>query len=460
MTPRLLILALIAFLSSPTLGAPKNILLFVADDLGREVLGCYGNPVIKTPHLDSLAREGTRFTSAFCTTASCTASRSVILSGVHNHRTGLYGHEHDFHHFRAFESLRTLPVMLAEAGYRTARAGKYHVAPEEVFKFQQVLPPNNSNRLQKFIEEDPTKPFFLYFCTNEPHRPFAHDPEDRVDPKSVIVPDWLPDTPECRGELALYYASTRRVDKAIGRLIDVLKKTKAYDDTLVLFISDNGAPFPGSKTNLYEPGMRLPCLLKLPKPAKPEHVNDAMISWLDITPTLLDFAGATPPPPPPRQPQPARPRGSTVATAPDMQGRSFLSIVEQDHPTGWDEIHASHTFHEITMYYPMRVVRTRTHKLIWNIAHPLPFPFASDLHDSRTWQGALQRNLATLGRRPVSEYLRRPRFELYDLKSDPGEIRNLADDARHAELLADLQSKMKQFQHQTDDPWVLKWDYE
>lgn len=452
---RLLIAILVGVLCSPVVAAPKNILLFVADDLGREVLGCYGNPVIKTPHLDALAKEGARFTSAFCTTASCTASRSVILSGVHNHRTGLYGHEHDYHHFRAFENLRTLPVMLEEAGYRTARAGKFHVAPAEVFRFQQVLPPNPA-RFQKFIEEDPSKPFFFYFCTNEPHRPFAHDPEDRVDPKDVIVPDWLPDTPECREELALYYASTRRVDKAMGRLIDVLKKTNTYDDTLVLFISDNGAPFPGSKTNLYEPGMRLPCILKLPKPMKPGHVNDAMISWVDITPTLLDFAGATP------RPRPAEPvrRGSAVAAAPALQGRSFLSVVEQDAPSGWDEIFASHTFHEITMYYPMRVVRTRTHKLIWNIANPLPFPFASDLHDSKTWQGALQRNLTSLGRRPVKDYLRRPRFELYDLKKDHAEINNLADNPEHAELLAELQSKLKQFQHDTDDPWLLKWDYE
>ena len=454
--PRLLILALIALLASPTLGAPKNILLFVADDLGREVLGCYGNPVIKTPSLDSLAKEGTRFTSAFCTTASCTASRSVILSGVHNHRTGLYGHEHDFHHFRAFENLRTLPVMLAEAGYRTARAGKYHVAPEEVFKFQQVLPPNNPARFQKFIEEDPSKPFFYYFCTNEPHRPFAHDPEDRVDPKAVIVPDWLPDTPESREELALYYASTRRVDKAMGRLIEVLRKTGTYNDTLILFISDNGAPFPGSKTNLYEPGMRLPCLLKLPKPTKPGHVNEAMISWLDITQTLLDFAGVKPSDPRQQQQQ----QQQRIPPAPGMQGRSFLSIVEQDDPAGYDEVYASHTFHEITMYYPMRLVRTRTHKLIWNIAHPLPFPFATDLHDSKTWQGVLQRQITTYGKRPVKAYLRRPPFELYDLARDPHEIDNLAADPRHVELLEDLKARLKDYQQRTDDPWVSKWDYE
>jgi N-sulfoglucosamine sulfohydrolase len=246
------------------------------------------------------------------------------------------------------------------------------------------------------------------------------------------------------------------VDKAMGRLIDVLKKSGTYDDTLILFLSDNGAPFPGSKTNLYEPGMRLPCLLKLPQPSKPGHVNDAMISWLDITPTLLDFAGAKPADPRRQQPQ----QQQRIPPAPAIQGRSFLSIVEQEKPAGFDEIYASHTFHEITMYYPMRLVRTRTHKLIWNIAHPLPFPFASDLHDSKTWQGVLQRQITTYGRRAVKAYVHRPRFELYDLANDPHEVENLADDPRHAELLAELKSKINEFQQHTDDPWLSKWDYE
>ena len=452
---RPLVLALLALFAFPTLAAKKNVVLFVADDHGAEALGCYGNRVVKTPNLDALAEDGTRFTSAFCTTASCSASRSVILTGIHNHRTGQYGHEHEYHHFSAFPNIKTLPVMLEEAGYRTARGGKFHVGPEEVFKFGQVFPPA---QLERFIDADKAKPFFYYFCTNEPHRPFNHDPEDRVDPKDVIVPAWLPDLPETREELALYYASIARVDKAMGRIVATLKKTGVYDDTLVIYLSDNGGAFPGSKTNLYDPGMRLPCIVKLPGAAKRGGTNDAMVSWVDLTPTILEFVGV-PSKSEAGDAQPVAPGRWRNAT-PGIQGRSFLSVVDQEKPEGWDEIFASHTFHEITMYYPMRVVRTRTHKLIWNIAHPLPYPFASDLHASKVWQAVLSRNLTDFGPRLVKDYLQRPRFELYDLTKDPLEVNNLAKAPENAKLLEELQGKMKAFQKRTQDPWVLKWDYE
>ncbi|UCF15738.1 MAG: sulfatase-like hydrolase/transferase [Phycisphaerales bacterium] len=101
-------------------------MLIVSDDHGRETLGCYGNSVIKTPNLDALAAEGVRFTNAFCTTASCGASRSVILSGLYNHANGQYGHQHSYHHFISFPNVKSLPVLLTEAGYRTGRIGKYY----------------------------------------------------------------------------------------------------------------------------------------------------------------------------------------------------------------------------------------------------------------------------------------------------------------------------------------------
>ena len=161
---------LFLMLAGPTFAAKKNIVLFVADDHGQDA-GCYGNPVIKTPNLDSLARGGTRFTHAFATTASCSASRSVILTGLYNHRTGQYGHQHDYHHFVSFPDIKSLPVLLAGAGYRTASVGKYHVAPEEVFHFGEYIPGASRNPVEMadncrdFIAADSGQPFFLYFCT-------------------------------------------------------------------------------------------------------------------------------------------------------------------------------------------------------------------------------------------------------------------------------------------------------
>ncbi len=444
----------LAMLAAPAHAAGDNVVLFVADDHGAEALGAYGNRVVATPSLDRFASEGVRFTHAFATTASCSASRSVLLTGVHNHRNGQYGHEHEYHHFSAFPNVRSLPVLLAETGYRTARGGKFHVAPDSVFRFEQVI---TLPALEAFIKADSAKPFFVYYGTTEPHRPFNHDAEDRVDPGKVIVPPWLPDIPEVRDELALYYASVRRVDKAFGMLVDTLKRTGTYENTLIVYLSDNGAPFPGSKTNVYEPGIRLPLIVRKPGQARRGGVNAAMISWIDITPTILDFAGITVAPP---SPSASVGPGRFVNESPAIQGRSFLGILEQEQSQGWDEVYASHTFHEITMYYPMRVVRTRTHKLIWNIAHPLPYPFASDLFASKSWQGALARQLRTFGPRTVQAYAQRPAFELYDLEGDPLESTNLAANPKYAQILAELKAQMKAFQERTGDPWVIKWRYE
>jgi N-sulfoglucosamine sulfohydrolase len=450
--------------------APRNVVLFVTDDQGQDA-GCYGNKVLQTPHLDRLAAEGTRFPHAFCTTASCSASRSVILTGLHNHANGQYGHQHSYHHFSAFDRVRSLPVLLSEAGYRTARIGKFHVAPESVFHFDTQLPANDrnavemANRCKDFISAAGDRPFFLYFCTSDPHRGggtakelphqpnrFGNKPRDQAypgikeityEPKDVIVPPFLPDTPACRAELAQYYQAVSRLDQGLGRLVQVLKDAGKYDDTLIIYVSDNGIPFPGAKTTLYEPGMRLPCVVRNPYARNRGVVSDALVSWVDLVPTILDFARA--------------PALEKVK----FHGRSFLPVLEQEKTQGWDEVQAAHTFHEITMYYPMRLVRDRQYKLIWNIAHPLPFPFASDLWDSATWQDTYKKGPdAHYGKRTVKAYIQRPQFELYDLKSDPDEVRNLAGDPKHARLLEEMKAKLKAFQKRTGDPWISKWEYE
>ena len=444
-----------------------NIVLIVSDDHGRGDLGCYGNPVIKTPHLDALAAEGVRFTHAFCTTASCSASRSVILSGLYNHYNGQYGHQHAYHHFISFDTVRSLPVLLSQGGYRTARIGKYHVAPDDVYKFDVTLRGNSRSPVQMadnckdLIGQQDDRPFFLYFCTSDPHRgggkatELPHHPdrfgnrpqgypgiqEVRYDPDDVVVPEFLPDIPECRAELAQYYQAVSRVDQGVGRLISLLKRAGKYDNTIVIYISDNGIAFPGAKTTLYEPGMNLPCIVRTPRQTNKGIACDALVNYADLTPTILDFAGALP--------------GDY-----EFHGRSFKPVLEREHADGWDTTYASHTFHEITMYYPMRVVRQRRFKLIWNIAHGLEYPFASDLWESATWQGNLARGNQTYGRRTVEAYLHRPKFELYDLESDPHEVKNLADDARYKDKLDEMKAQLKAFQKRTKDPWILKWDYE
>ena len=472
--------SLITFQGQSQQNKRPNIVVIIADDHGREALGCYGNKVIKTPNIDLLASEGTRFANAFCTVASCSPSRAVLLSGLQSHANGMYGLEHQQHHFRSFDTVKSLPVLMQRAGYRTARIGKFHVAPEAVYHFEKVLqeggvnnpasagrsPVEMADACRSFIEQNSDQPFFLYFATDDPHRSNSVLPDGKpffdgsrpnsfgnraegypqvkktvCPPDSVVVPGYLTGNDATRKELAEYYQAINRLDQGVGRLMEHLRVSGKYDQTIILYLSDNGAPFPGSKTTLYEPGMHLPLIIKLPVPGKRNFLQSAMVSWVDIAPTLLDFAGA-------------------LTDSKQFQGRSFKAIIEQNNVTGWDEVYASHSLHEITMYYPMRVLRERKYKLIYNIAYQLPFPQALDLYQSFTWQNVLSGNSPRLGKRLVRDYLHRPKFELYDLQSDPDELHNLADDPKYRQELTRMQNKLRQWQRDTRDMWESKWEFE
>lgn len=437
---------------------PRNIVMIVGDDHGRE-LGCYGNSVVQTPNLDALAAQGTRFENAFCTTASCSPSRSVILSGLHNHANGQYGLAHATHKQNTHPWVRSLPALLRAAGFRTASVGKVHVLPEAVYPFDSFLNEGtaggrNGVRMaensESWIRQDNTRPFFLYFCPTDPHRAaqgFANGTAYpgvspvKYKPGEIKVPPFLPDLPETRQDLAEYYVSISRLDQGIGRLMKALDATGHRDDTIVFYLSDNGPPFPGAKTGVYDPGIRLPLIVRSPDQKQRGVVSTAMVSWTDLTPTVLNFAGAKGPDYP-------------------LHGRSFLSVLDVTNPPGWDQIFASHQFHEITMYYPMRAIRTPRYKYIWNIASPLPFPFASDLYDSPTWQATLRDKPARYGARTVQALIQRPKHELYDLQSDPNEAVNLADRPEHASTLKDLQARMRTWQEATKDPWLVKYEHE
>ncbi|CAN5328900.1 sulfatase [soil metagenome] len=488
------VLAAVLAAMSPAVAAP-NIVFFVVDDMSPDT-GAYGNPAVKTPHLDALAAGATRFTSAFATTASCSASRSVILTGIHNHRNGHYGHQHDFHGFESWRTMRGLPILLEECGYRTAQIGKLHVAPAEVYRFGQYLKGNPRNAVamaenaREFIADDADgKPFFLYIATSDPHRgggrdessPYRPDlfgnrpdrgsypgvTETFYDPADVIVPPFLPDTPETRAELAQYYQSISRIDQGVGRLIEILRETGKWDETLFVFTSDHGMAFSGAKTNVYEPALHVPFIVRHPSRGERGGVNNAMISFVDIAPTLLDAAGGydaaarAPLHPDSRDLPPARPGDNFGPEYTGFHGRSFLPVLGEENPEGWDEVAASHTFHEIQMYYPMRVVRDREFKLIWNIAYRQPFPFASDLWAAPSWQAQWEKgSSAPYGQKSVGAYIQRPQFELYHLADDPNESTNLAGDSNYEAVLADYQAKIKAMQRATDDPWVMKWEYE
>ena len=500
--PALLALPFLSLGLSSLDAAERNVIFIITDD-ESPTLGCYGDPVAKTPAIDAIAADGTVFLNAYATTASCAASRSVVMSGLHNHRNGQYGHQHAYHKFESWKTVvsLSLPRVMAGAGYRTGQIGKFHVGPEQVYRFENYLKADGRNPVamaetsRDFITADDEKPFFLYFATSDPHRGggkdetsqrelkpdlFGNKPNRQsfpgveevfYDPANVPIPHFLTDSPETREELAQYYQSLSRVDQGVARLVEILKEADLYEKTMIVFTSDHGMAFAGGKTTVYEGGLKVPFVVRNPYEKKRGVKSEALISHIDITPSLLDFAGGL-------NREANRPKNFVPAkdfwkdfpeiamdnlgpNLNDYHCKSWLSILGDPAAEHWETLHASHTFHEIQMYYPMRVVRDQKYKLIWNIAHGLPYPFASDLWAASSFQAQFRQSLdAPYGQKSVGEYINRPAFELYDIAKDPYEANNLAGDPGFTEVLREYQEKMKAFQKEMDDPWIMKWEYE
>lgn len=436
---------------------PKNVLLLVADDLGRQV-GCYGTN-IRTPNLDALAEEGSRFTKAFASTASCSCSRSTIYTGLHVHQNGQYGLHNQRHHFTTFDHVETAPTILNRHGYLTAIIGKVHVGPDHVYPWEvreesgtrdvAHIADRAANLFERSRSED--RPFFLTIGFIDPHRDLTRSgfgnegPFDERVKKTeyrtsdVEVPGFLSDLPGVRQELANYYESISRMDQGVGMILANLERAGLRDDTLVIFISDNGPPFINSKTTLFDAGVHLPLIIRRPGGTR-QVTNPNLVSWVDILPTILDYAGA-----------------DTGSGRPERLGRSLLPVLDRpDELEDWDRVYGSHTFHEITNYWPTRYVRNRRYKYHRNLAWRLNFPFAADLYGSLSWEDVRNSETKMIGSRPLRDYFFRPPEELYDLQEDPLEVTNLAGDPAHAEVLKEMGEDLERWQRRTEDAWLYR----
>lgn len=445
----------------------KNILLLIADDLGRNISAYDPKSPAKTPHLEKLAESGTLFTHAFTSTASCSPSRTVIYTGLHTHTNGNYGLQNGWNAFSTFSHIDSAPKLLKSAGYLTGIIGKVHVGPADVYpwEFREESETRDvawvADRAEGFIKtaQRDEKPFFLTVGYIDPHRNMAQRGgfgnldagyDARIQDKKyatgeVEIPEFLSELPEVRVELAEYCRSINRLDQGVGLMLEKLQKTGVADDTLVIFMSDNGPPFVNSKTTLYDAGVRLPLLMRRPG-QEPNVKNINMVSWVDILPTMLDYAGYA---------------VMNSLSASPRRGRSILPILEKaETVAGWDRVYGSHTFHEITNFWPTRFLRTQRFKYHRNVAWKLDFPFATDLYASLTWEA--MRNSggpgkeAMIGPRTLKNYIRRPPEELYDLDQDPQEINNLASDPDFQGIVNELRADLERWQLETKDPFLWR----
>src|SRR3984957_459355 len=259
-------------------GPGRNILLIIADDQGYDLSCCGGR--VQTPVLDNLITHGTLFTQGYATVSSCSSSRATLYTGLYSHTNGMYGLSHDVHNFSLLDDIKTLPWMLQQSGYRTALVGKKHVKPDALLPYDDWLAPEQpgirdvafmAHEAGRWIRAQSGTPFFLTMGYSDPHRDSLNFGNTRAwpevkreiySPSEVLIPSHLPDLPGVRQDLAQYYESVSRFDSGVGILLQELRDAGHENDTLVIYLSDNGRPFPGAKDNLYEPGLHLPLIIR------------------------------------------------------------------------------------------------------------------------------------------------------------------------------------------------------
>jgi N-sulfoglucosamine sulfohydrolase len=418
-----------SLLAQATQASRPNIVVFVGDDLGWRDTGPYGNAAIRTPHIDTLARSGLLVKRAFGTTPQCSPSRISILSGRYPHAT----RAEDLH-TPLPDSERLLPSYLQAAGYFTGHMAKTHYGPNAERQFQWYSPAT-ATALPAFLDSAGTRPFFLWVGFHEPHRPYTRGLIPRPhSPAQVALTPYLADTPGTRADLALYYDAIAHLDADVGSMLAELGRRNLRGNTLIVFLSDNGAPFPREKGTLYDGGTRTPLIFSWPRSIRAGSVFDSgLVSTVDLAPTLLEIAGATPP----------------LA----MQGRSFHQMLTAPATyAGRSYVFSERNWHDCDEH--QRAVRSGRYKLIRTDAYTeLPLCTAADIGASASFLDL--RTLAKAGRLTMAQRrlfeAPRARLELYDLAADPWELRNVADDPAYAKQVRELAAVLQEWIEQSDD---------
>ena len=409
----------------------------------------------------------------------------MFIAGLPPHQNGMYGINQGIHHFSSFDGVRSLPLILNQSNdYWYGMIGKKHVGPSYVYPFpfsyteldgyDLNLVGRNitfmNEKMQDFLTlaKEKKKPFFLYMAFFDVHRCEAGGPlggfcelygdggeghgtipdwtPKTYDPSSVEVPYYIPDTVAARADIAAQYRSVNRMDQGVGLFMKTLADN-GFDDenTLIIFTSDNGIPFPGAKTNLYEPGMKIPLMISNPTQKQRWGVECfgrtttadlflTVIDWLDLDDPKYELNGVNV----------------------TFTGKSLIDATAEE-PSPRDPnfaiIYSSHDFHGISMYYPMRVIREEDIKLIHNLNFKMPYPVAQDVFQSPTFQEILG-NKSNGWFKDLHSYYYRSEWELYDLSSDPQETKNLIDDPSQKPFISSMKEFLVSWQNITNDPWL------
>jgi N-sulfoglucosamine sulfohydrolase len=440
--------------------AKPNLLLITVDDMEWNSVGAFGCEVAGiTPNLDRLAKEGVRFDRGFVTVAVCQPSRAVWMSGRYPQRNGTLG----------FEPMRpdvpSLPEALQAGGYFNGLLGKaLHVLPErpkafDLIRDQEVLGQGRDpglyaagTRATIQAAKAAGKPFFLMANAHDPHRPFAGSEQERwrprpevrrtVKPEEVTIPAYLPDLPEVRREIAQYYTSVHRADEVVGAILAALEEEGVAENTLVMFMSDNGMPLPFSKTNCYDFSTRTPWIVRWPGRAK-AGTSDArhFINGIDVAPTFLDAAGLPP--------------------LPGADGKSIVGLLEGKPQEGRGHVFTMMEKIWGDVFYPMRAVRDEEYIYIWNGWADGKTVFRNESQSGLTMKAMREaaKDDEALAKR-VAFFLHRGTEELYDLKNDPNCLKNLLEkpDDRWTPRASAMSKRLWHWMKEMEDPQLKKFE--
>jgi arylsulfatase A-like enzyme len=399
-----------------------NVLYLHSHDTGRYVQP-YGYPV-PTPNIQRLADQGVLFRKAFCAAPTCSASRACLLTGQYGHNNGMMGLAHRGWSLNDYRQHIVHP--LRKAGYHSVLIGEQHIAKRpDIIGFDQVVK-IDTTRVEavapmaiELIGEPIQQPFFLSVGFFETHRDFL-GPSSVGDALYSLPPANLPDTPETRRDMAAYKASARSLDQGVGEVLEALDEQGLTDDTLIIFTTDHGLAFPGAKATLFDRGLGVMLIVRGPGGFVGGRVHDALVSHLDIYPTVCELAGIEPPD--------------------FLQGRSLLALVNGETASLRDVLFAEMTWH--AAYEPQRAARSERWKYIRRFSDRLT-PVLPNCDDSPSKSLLLSHGWAE---RPIAAE------QLYDLVFDPNEAANLAADPSCAEKLEEMRELLRSWMVETEDP--------
>ncbi len=444
-----------AFGADPT--ARPNILFCIADDWGWPHAGVHGDPVVKTPTFDRLAREGVMFEYAYVSTPSCTPSRNAILTGQQFYRLGVgasLAGTLDVKH-------PVYPLLLAEAGYHIGHWRKcWGPGSLKPGGYGRGHPHGTGYRrdgFKAFLAARPKgKPFCFWLGTSDPHRPYKKGSgvKSGIDLAKVPVPKFYPDAAEIRSDIADYYVEVQRFDSDCAAAVKMLEEIGELDNTIIVMTGDHGMPFPRCKANLYEMGVRVPLAVRWGAKVKGGRRITDFVSLTDLAPTFLAVAGV---------PVPDTMTGRSLVPAMTSAATGRVEAA-RDHVLFGRERHVPAQKFPSMAGYPARAIRTDRHLYIRNYA-PDRWPAGSPADGT-----FLIKVFSDCDRGPTKDYLvanrdnpkvrffydlafaKRPAEELYDLKTDPGQLVNLAGKPAHAKIQADLAARLTAGLKRTGDP--------